>query len=121
MNAPEIAPESVAAASCEEAPQLSQEGRSCLMRLAPVYVWWKTPEEAMHFPEQVAAQVMKLGAWEDITAMAVATGEDYLRWVLRHAEAGRFDARSWHYWHYRLALAEFGRHPVPPMPVRKIA
>jgi hypothetical protein len=84
-------------------------------------VWWKTPEEAMLYPDRVAAQVMNLGDFDDLTEMVEATGEDYLRRVLRHAEAGQLNARSWHYWHYRLGLAEFGRTPVPPMPVRRTA
>jgi hypothetical protein len=29
-----------------------------------------------------------------------------------------FDARSWHYWHYRLGLAEPDK--VPPLPSRVI-
>jgi hypothetical protein len=100
---------------------LSAEGAACLHQLAGRYVWWKSPDEAMRYPERVAAQVMSLGTWEDLTAMADAVGDDYLRSVLRNAEAGQIDARSWYYWHYRLELAEFGVTPVPPMPVRKFA
>jgi hypothetical protein len=64
---------------------------------------------------------MNLGSFEDLTAMVEATGEDYLRAVLERAETGQLDARSWHYWHYRLGLAEYGTKPVPPLPVRKTA
>jgi hypothetical protein len=46
-------------------------------------------------------------------------GEDELRRALRDAEAGQFDDRSWHYWHYRLGLAE-GDVAPPPLPVRAI-
>ncbi|MGO9339899.1 MAG: hypothetical protein ACLPY1_20560 [Terracidiphilus sp.] len=101
--------------------QLTDQGLACLRALAPRYVWWKTPDEAMEFPDRVAAQVMNLGTFEDLTAMVEATGVDYLRGVLERAEAGQLDARSWHYWHYRLRLAEYGTRPVPPMPVRKTA
>jgi len=73
----------------------------------------------MRFPARVAAQVMNLGAWEDMVAMVEATGEEYLRSVLQSAEAGQLDARSWHYRHYRLGLAEYGIRPVPPIPARK--
>ena len=99
----------------------SPEGLECLRGLARTYVWWKTPEEAMQYPNRVAAQVMNLGTWEDLTALIEAAGETYLRQVLRGAEAGQLDARSWHYWHYRLGLAEYGVRPVPPMPARKVA
>ena len=101
-------------------PQLTDQGLACLRTLAPRYVWWKTPDEAMEWPDRVAAQVMNLGTIEDLTEMIEATCEDYLRGVLRRAEAGQLDARSWHYWHYRLGLAEYGQRPVPPMPVRRV-
>lgn len=100
---------------------LSDCGLACLRSLAARYVWWKTPDEAMKFPDRVAAQVMNLGTFDDLTEMVEAVGEDYLRGVLERAEAGQLDARSWHYWHYRLGLAEYGSRPVPPMPVRKTA
>lgn len=107
--------------SPESMPRLSAEASACLRRLAARYVWWKTPEEAMEFPSRVAAQVMNLGTWEDLTELNEVAGDDYLREVLESAEAGQLDARSWHYWHYRLGLAEFGTRPVPPMPVRNTA
>jgi len=88
--------------------------------MARRYVWWKTPEEAMRFPERVAAQVMNIGDWDDVLDLIEAAGEGYLREVLQHAEAGQLNERSWHYWHYRLGLAEYGIRPVPPMPVRKL-
>ena len=97
---------------------LSEQAQALLKTLARRYVWWKTPEEAMLYPDRVAAQVMNLGTWDDLTAMAEATGEDYLREVLRHAEIGQLNPRSWH---YRLGLAEYGVVPVPPMPIRKTA
>ncbi len=100
-------------------PQLTGQALTCLRTQAARYVWWKTPDEAMEFPDRVAAQVMNLGTFEDLTEMIEATGEDYLRGVLERAEAGQLDARSWHYWHYRLGVAEYGKRPVPPMPVRK--
>ncbi|HUH61430.1 MAG TPA: hypothetical protein VLZ50_00480 [Terracidiphilus sp.] len=100
---------------------LSPQALACLRALAARYVWWKTPEEAMQFPSRVAAQVMNLGDWGDVVAMSEAVGDDYLRHVIKTAEAGQLNARSWHYWHYRLGLADLEANPVPPMPVRKIA
>lgn len=101
-------------------PSLSLPALACLRRLAARYVWWKSPEEAMQFPDRVAAQVMNLGDWKDVVEMVDAVGEEYLRSVLGHAEAGQLNERSWHYWHYRLGMAEYGIRPVPPMPVRKL-
>ena len=89
-----------------------------LRRLAAKYVWWKTPAQAMRKPARVAAQVMNMGDYEDVQALVEAAGKKFLRDVLHHAEIGQFNARSWHYWHYRLGLADLGE--VPPMPVRKL-
>lgn len=60
---------------------------------------------------------MDLGDWEDAQALADNVGDEVLRDVLEHAEAGQFRARSWAYWHYRLGVAEIGQ--VPPLPVRR--
>jgi len=88
-----------------------------LKPLAKKYIWWKTPDEALAFPERVIAQVMNLGVFEDVQALALQMGDDVLREVVQNAEAGWFNGRSWAYWHYRLGLAEVDR--VPPLPVRR--
>lgn len=89
-----------------------------LAELARKYIWWLSPQEAANYPARVVAQVMNIGVFRDASRMAEAVGDDGLRSVLQHAEAGQFNARSWHYWHYRLELAEPGQ--VPPLPVRHI-
>lgn len=91
--------------------------REALKDLARKYVWWKSPDDAVAMPERVIAQVMNIGDYDDVQALASEVGEEVLREVLLHAEAGQFDERSWTYWHYRLGLAEVGE--VPPMPVRR--
>ncbi len=88
-----------------------------LKRFARRYIGWKTPNEALRTPLRVVAQVMNMGDYTDIQALAAQLGDEVLRETLIHAEAGQFNARSWHYWHYRLGLAEVGR--VPPLPARK--
>jgi len=117
-------PGSIAGQSTDQSdgqePHFTAAALACLKTMATRYVWWKSPEEAMLYPGRVAAQVMNLGDYSDVVAMVEVTGEDCLRAVLRRAEVGQFNERSWHYWHYRLGLAEFGRVPVPPMPVRKM-
>ena len=89
-----------------------------LTEFARRYIRWLSPEEALEFPARVVAQVMNIGVFQDAARLAEALGDDGLRAVLRQAEAGQFNARSWHYWHYRLGLAEPGQ--VPPLPVRRI-
>jgi hypothetical protein len=88
-----------------------------LKPLAGKYIWWKTPEEAIAMPERVIAQVMNIGDYADVQVLATQFGDDVLRNVLAHAEAGQFNERSWAYWHYRLGLASVDQ--VPPLPVRR--
>jgi hypothetical protein len=89
-----------------------------LVEFARKYIWWLTPVEALAYPARIVAQVMNLGEFNDARRLTKALGEDTLRAVLARAEAGQFNERSWHYWHYRLGLAQPGA--VPPMPVRRI-
>mgnify|MGYP003329353511 FL=1 len=89
-----------------------------LSAMARKYHWWLSPEEALENPERIAAMVMNIGEFRDAVRLSETVGEDILRLILRLAEAGQFNERSWHYWHYRLGLAEPGR--VPPLPVRRI-
>lgn len=85
---------------------------------AAKYIWWKSPEEALDLPERIVAQVMDLGDFDDVQKLADVVGEEYLRHVITHCEAGIFSEKSWAYWHYRLGLCKPGE--VPPMPKRRI-
>ena len=96
--------------------QLERDG---LIPFASKYIWWKTPEEAVVMPERVIAQVMNIGDYSDVQALASQVGDEVLRDVLTHAEAGQFNERSWAYWHYRLGLSSVDH--VPAMPVRRFA
>lgn len=62
---------------------------------------------------------MNIGEYTDVQALANQVGDEILRDVLTHAEAGQFNERSWAYWHYRLGLASEGQ--LPAMPKRKFA
>jgi hypothetical protein len=90
-----------------------------LKRLARKYIWWKTPDEAVALPERVIAQVMNIGDYADVQTLVHQLGDDILRDVLIHAQAGQFGERSWTYWNYRLDLASIDH--VPPMPARRFA
>ncbi len=98
---------------------MAQVDREALKVFARKYVWWKSPDEAVAMPERVIAQVMNIGDYADVQALANQIGDDALRDVLARAEAGQFNARSWAYWHYRLGLA--GIDQVPALPMRKFA
>ena len=90
-----------------------------LTRLASKYVWWKSPGEALAMPQRVIAQVMDIGDYADVQALAAQAGDALLRDVLAHAEAGQFSPRSWAYWHYRLGAAALGA--LPALPQRRFA
>ena len=90
-----------------------------LALLARKYVWWTPPDVAATMPERVVAHVMNIGDYDDVHALAILAGDDYLRGVLQHAEIGQFTPRSWAYWHYRLGLATPGH--LPDMPTRTFA
>ena len=70
-------------------------------------------------PERVIAQVMNIGDFADVQLLANQVGDEVLREVLAHAQAGQFNERSWAYWHYRLGMAEVDQ--VPALPVRRFA
>ena len=83
-----------------------------LQKLARKYIWWKTPEEAVARPDRIVAQVMNIGDYDDVQSVVHAAGTAYLCEVLKHAEVGQFDARSWTYWHYRTGLSDPGKVPA---------
>ncbi len=91
--------------------------REILEPLARKYVWWKTPDEALAWPERIITQVMDVGDYADVQALATQAGDAVLTDALMRAEVGAFSPRSWAYWHYRLGLANAGC--VPPMPARR--
>jgi hypothetical protein len=93
--------------------------RESLKPLASKYVWWKSAEEAVAMPERVIAQVMNIGDYADVQLLVSQVGNEVLREVLTHAEAGQFNERSWAYWHYRLDLSSIGQ--VPALPARKFS
>jgi hypothetical protein len=90
-----------------------------LARLAKRYIWWKTVDQAMENPEQIVAQVMNMGDWNDVCRLVDYVGDEGLCRVIKQAEIGMFNERSWHYWHYRLGLTKMGC--VPALPARKLS
>lgn len=98
--------------------KLDAVARDYLKRWATKYIWWKTAGEALRMPERIIAQVMNIGDYDDVQEMVRTLGDEALCDVLRSAEAGMFNERSWVYWHYRLGLAAPGH--VPPLPARRL-
>ena len=63
--------------------------QNVLKSYASKYIWWKTPEDAVSMPERVVAQVMNIGDFDDMQALAREAGDEFLRHVIRHAQAGQ--------------------------------
>lgn len=93
------------------------QGQSFLKTMAKRYIWWKSPQEALADPDRILAQVMNIGDFDDALEMTELFEEERLRQILRNAEAGWFNERSWSYWHYRLGMADIDQ--VPSIPVRR--
>jgi hypothetical protein len=70
-------------------------------------------------PEQIVAHVMNMGDWNDACRLVDCVGDGGLCRLIKHAEIGMSNQRSWHYWHYRLGLAKVGC--VPALPARKLS
>lgn len=85
--------------------------------MAKKYIWWQTPAEAAAWPERVIAQVMTIGDFDDAKFLIENMGDEALIKTLKSAQAGWFNERSWHYWHYRLQLCKLGE--VPALPFRR--
>lgn len=96
----------------------AKEHRAILLRMAGKYIWWMTAEEALEYPARIIAQVMNIGLFRDYSELLDSVGEEAFRSALTHAEPGQFNPMAWHYWHYRLEMAELGL--VPTMPIRVI-
>jgi hypothetical protein len=88
-----------------------------IQAMAKKYIWWQTPIEAATWPERVIAQVMNIGDFDDAKYLLESVGGEALIETLKSAQAGWFNERSWHYWHYRLQLCKLGE--VPALPVRR--
>lgn len=87
-----------------------------LSAMAGKYIWWQIDGCITDNSERIIAQLMDIGDYEDVQKMLALFDEDYLRTIIQKAQAGWFNIRSWHYWHYKLNLVDFGN--VPPLPKR---
>ena len=88
--------------------------RGLFFTLAPAYVWWKSPDEAIRYPYHLLARIMDTGTIEDIAQVMAIFDKSTLREVVANAEAGWFRPNSWHLWHYWLGLADFDAVPLLP-------
>lgn len=106
-------------ASDNPALYLSPDQAAFLLRIAPRYVWWKTPEKALWSVQHLLARIMDYGTLTDLIELRRLFGEEILQEVLASALIGQFRPRSWFFWHYQLDMAVYPDKPVPPLPTRR--
>ena len=87
-------------------PALREASLRCL--------WFKSPEEAIEYPELLTAHILTYGLLPDYDAPLDQLDAKDLREALDAAPPGVLDARSWAYWNLMV-----GREETPPMPVRR--
>lgn len=106
-------------ASDNPAAHLMPEQTAFLLRVAPRYVWWKTPEKALWSVQHLLARIMDYGTLADLIELRRLFGEEILCEVLACAVLGQFRPRSWSFWHYQLGIAVYPEKPVPSLPTRR--
>ncbi len=88
-----------------------------LREIARRVIWFEPPEVALGDPVRFLAYAMTRATAEDMVKIRKYVPDRELIAALDAAPPGIIDPRSWAYWN----LAVAGRHPAPPMPVRRFA
>lgn len=97
-----------------ESDGLSDIQRKFLISMAEKFIWWKSPDQALRYPQKVLAQVLNIGDIESVRETLRLFGKEVLIEVIQSAEAGQFREISWNYWNLALGLDDDGRVPEPP-------
>jgi hypothetical protein len=69
------------------------------------YLWWKPAGGLPHSDDRIIAQTMNLGTYDDILLLEQTVGRARLVEIMRHAEPGWINGRSWEFWRGRLSFA----------------
>ncbi len=85
--------------------------------LAGKYVWWKRPEDALRDKRHFLASLMTYATMKDTLWMEENFSRKELIDVLQNPPIGVFTPRAWHFWHYRLGLAD-NENDIPDLPRR---
>jgi hypothetical protein len=90
---------------------LSSEKEAQISDLAAKYVWWDAVDPSGHTIRRTIAQIMRLGAYDDILRLEAIVEPDVLAEVMLGSAPGWFDDRSWNFWRGRLSVS--GRSDIP--------
>jgi hypothetical protein len=83
------------------------------------YIWWEEPDQALKYPDRIIAQIMNMGAKEDVEELETLFSSEELSKEIHESARGQFFDWSWEEWHYRLGLIG-PDDQVPPIPARQI-
>ncbi|RDU53348.1 hypothetical protein CQA49_06790 [Helicobacter sp. MIT 00-7814] len=87
-----------------------------VLRHFACYVWWEKPDDIIREnPLRVIANAMRYANNTNEYVKLLEAGDDTLKEALSQAQAGWFDKKSWHYWHYMLYGLDI---KIPPLPKR---
>ena len=93
----------------------SRAHRSALLdRLARAYVWWESPTGTGLSEDRLLAQAMNIGSYDDILLIEGTFGAERLASVMRSAQPGWFNPRSWEFWRGRLRHRGLEVRDMPP-------
>jgi hypothetical protein len=90
---------------------INAQTRSLARRL----VWFESAADALADPIRFMAYAFARATHQEMQTLRAYLDDDDLREALDNAPPGVIDPRSWAYWNLRL-----GRHPAPPLPVRRL-
>jgi hypothetical protein len=98
-----------------EKTNMNEARNAFLLHAAERYIWWETTNITLAYPQRIIAQVMNIGVWDDMCKLVELFSPRELKSVLKDAEIGQFNERSWNFWHLRLT------DETPPMPKRVLS
>lgn len=75
-----------------------------LARFRRKYLWWQPVDGRPFSEERIIAQTMSFATYDDILLLEEAVGWPRLVEVMRRAEPGWIDDRSWEFWRGRLTF-----------------
>lgn len=86
-----------------------------LAKVAERVIWFEKADDALRYPHRFLAYLMTYGTLDEVLIARKYFCKDDFVAALLNAPPGIFDVRSWSYWN-----GVFGRHPIPPLPQRKL-
>jgi hypothetical protein len=78
------------------------------------YFWWEPVGSQPRSDARILAQAMNLASFEDVRRLETIVGTDRLAEIMRIAQPGWLNDKSWEFWRGRLSLATGQAIPEEP-------